>query len=618
MVLAGWHPGEVAVQQKLGFADAMNMDQGYLWVSDYMPPEHRIFHNQKLAFVPVTTLDPTGRPWGSLLSRKSGMPGFITSPDDTELVLHVDVIEGDPIIQNISGGRNLIAGLGIEFSTRRRNKFAGSIKIAENSNSSMKLTLDVNQALGNCPKYINVRTLEPHPGVKSRVVYNEPHLKSDQQLPQDLISFIQSSDTVFIGTSYVSSPENSIKFPSHLGMNHRGGRPGFVRVSNGRTCVIPDYSGNRMMQSLGNVDTTALASLTFLDFITGNILYITGNAQNLFGPEAQAIMPRTNVITMVETTGYVFIANALPVIQKPRSTVERSPYSPPVRFLAEEKAFSQSSFEDVSVGLMRIKLHTPTVATFTFTSSSPIWIKPGQHVIIDLTAFVGKGSYQHMAHEGLESSLKDDCIRTWTVSSSHTSATQTFELTMKEKPNGAITGRLFNMARALSWRRPELMEDTSPLGINLGLVGVGGDFTLPTKTTKLLFVAGGIGITPFLSMLSSMSASDRGGAWDVILIISTREPQLAEELVRTALGANPPTNIHFTLHLFTSRAVPSLPSALTIHGGRLNSAFFQTIADVRDRAVYVCGPISFEEMVMQGLQDAGVKHETIARENFAY
>jgi len=70
--------------------------------------------------------------------------------------------------------------------------------------------------------------------------------------------------------------------------------------------------------------------------------------------------------------------------------------------------------------------------------------------------------------------------------------------------------------------------------------------------------------------------------------------------------------------LFTSQAVPSLPSTSMMHDGRLNQAFFQTIGDVRDRAIYICGPVSFEEMVMQGLQGAGADHENISRENFAY
>jgi hypothetical protein len=150
MVLAGWHPGERAIQTKLDFARAMDLHQGYTMVDDCLPLQHRIFHNKNLSFVPVTTLDSTGRPWGSLLS-KSGEPGFITSPDDTTLVMKVDVGDGDPLIENISDvseGKKLIAGLGIDFATRRRNKFAGRIASAKQSGSSIELTLEINQALG--------------------------------------------------------------------------------------------------------------------------------------------------------------------------------------------------------------------------------------------------------------------------------------------------------------------------------------------------------------------------------------------------------------------------------------------------------------------------------------
>jgi hypothetical protein len=150
MVLAGWHPGERAIQAKLDYAHAMEMYQGYTMVEDCLPLQQRIFHNKNLSFVPITTLDATGRPWGSLLS-KSGEPGFITSPDDTTLVMKVDVGVGDPIADNILYAREpkiLIAGLGIEFSTRRRNKFAGRIASTKRSGSSMELTLEINQALG--------------------------------------------------------------------------------------------------------------------------------------------------------------------------------------------------------------------------------------------------------------------------------------------------------------------------------------------------------------------------------------------------------------------------------------------------------------------------------------
>jgi len=45
------------------------------------------------------------------------------------------------------------------------------------------------------------------------------------------------------------------------------------------------------MTSLGNVEATLLAPLKFIFFKTGDILYLTGNARNLYGPDAQAIMP---------------------------------------------------------------------------------------------------------------------------------------------------------------------------------------------------------------------------------------------------------------------------------------------------------------------------------------
>jgi len=45
------------------------------------------------------------------------------------------------------------------------------------------------------------------------------------------------------------------------------------------------------MTCLGNVEATPLTSLTFASFKTGDILYLTGNARNLYGVEAQVIMP---------------------------------------------------------------------------------------------------------------------------------------------------------------------------------------------------------------------------------------------------------------------------------------------------------------------------------------
>ena len=100
-------------------------------------------------------------------------------------------------------------------------------------------------ACRNCPKYINIRELEAHPDVVPKVVHRQEHMRPDERLPASVIDTILQSDTVFLGTTYKAKAEDSNLYPSHVGMNQRGGRQGFIRVlpSDGRTVVLPDFSG---------------------------------------------------------------------------------------------------------------------------------------------------------------------------------------------------------------------------------------------------------------------------------------------------------------------------------------------------------------------------------------
>lgn len=70
------------------------------------------------------------------------------------------------------------------------------------------------------------------------------------------------------------------------------------------------------MTSLGNIEATPLASLTFIDFLTGAILYITGTAKNFFGPAAQEIMPFQNALTIVHVSAYTLVHDAFPLRQR--------------------------------------------------------------------------------------------------------------------------------------------------------------------------------------------------------------------------------------------------------------------------------------------------------------
>lgn len=94
-------------------------------------------------------------------------------------------------------------------------------------------------------------------------------------------------------------------------------------------------------------------------------------------------MPRQNVITALHVTGFAFVRDALTVRQRPGSEVGRSPYSPPIKLLADELEGTSSAFfeSEISVTLAKVEIHSQDLATFTWNSSEPLLIQPGQTAV---------------------------------------------------------------------------------------------------------------------------------------------------------------------------------------------------------------------------------------------
>lgn len=137
----------------------------YTIIRSYLPEQHRAFHTTNLPFIPVTILDESGRPWGSIFTGKGGEIGFAKSPDEFSMSMDLVLWEGDPLLKNLGGrkderGRVLLAGIGIELPTRRRNKFAGWIEKSSlgDNTTDVHLELRVNQTVGF------VQTLRSHSG----------------------------------------------------------------------------------------------------------------------------------------------------------------------------------------------------------------------------------------------------------------------------------------------------------------------------------------------------------------------------------------------------------------------------------------------------------------------
>jgi predicted pyridoxine 5'-phosphate oxidase superfamily flavin-nucleotide-binding protein len=258
-----FHVGEQTIQSLAGVRDRIEL-KGHAVIRDYMPEQHRAFF-AALPFMVVGLADQNGHPWATTLS---GPPGFISSTDETLLTVRAWLGQGDPLHSCIRDGAP-IGGLGSELSTRRRNRINGRI---ENCIIGEGFSIRVQQSFGNCPKYIQARNERPQPRSKP-----EPQSRIASHLGTNEVSFIAEADTFFIASR--SAQLDRMEPSQGLDVSHRGGLPGFVRVVSPTELCFPDYSGNLLFNTLGNLEVDARAGLLFIDFRSGGMLHIIGRAR---------------------------------------------------------------------------------------------------------------------------------------------------------------------------------------------------------------------------------------------------------------------------------------------------------------------------------------------------
>ncbi|MBL0029861.1 MAG: pyridoxamine 5'-phosphate oxidase family protein [Rhodanobacteraceae bacterium] len=86
--------------------------------------------------------------------------------------------------------------------------------------------------------------------------------------PEDR-GFIETRPMFFIATADARG---------HPDCSYKGGLPGFVRVLDERTLAFPDYDGNGMYRTLGNIGVNPHVGLLFPDFQTPKRLRVNGTA----------------------------------------------------------------------------------------------------------------------------------------------------------------------------------------------------------------------------------------------------------------------------------------------------------------------------------------------------
>ena len=250
----GFHSGELAVQQYAGVrAQAARLARMV------GPAELRAGITAFLGdatFAAITARDRAGQLWTSPLL---GPPGFLQADDSNTLRIGVSLPSADPLHSLRTGQPAGV--IVVDFATRRRVRINGVLTASDDTG----LTLDVEQAFGNCPQYIQQRHItiggEPQHPVRT------PRYRGEA-LRGDAIRLIEAADTFFLGTTHPDSGNDA---------SHRGGPAGFVRVTP-EGLWWPDYPGNNMFNSFGNLAADATAALLFVDFRAGNTLQLSGRA----------------------------------------------------------------------------------------------------------------------------------------------------------------------------------------------------------------------------------------------------------------------------------------------------------------------------------------------------
>ncbi|GIH45320.1 hypothetical protein SAMN05421833_102105 [Microbispora rosea] len=289
------HAGEIAVQRRAGVRLA---EHGSARVRAEIPEAAaRFLEAQRM--VVIGAEDREGRVWSAPLT---GRAGFATATGDRTIL--VDAVPGAPLA-GVFDDEHDIGMLALEPWTRRRMRVNGRAR-----RDGDHLVVRTEQVYSNCPKYLQKRTITEDLEPGERTSWSGDLLSEAQQ------KWISAADTFFVATHAPGLGSD---------VSHRGGNPGFVEVVDARRLVWPDYAGNLMYMTLGNLELNPAAGLLFLDWATGDALHLTGRARVDWDPRE---VPGAQRLVEFDVERVLQVGGASPLRW---AFEEYSRFNPPVR-----------------------------------------------------------------------------------------------------------------------------------------------------------------------------------------------------------------------------------------------------------------------------------------------
>ncbi len=565
MELSPWHAGEQQLQARVGVAERMEVF-GRKVIRKEMPDQHRQFYSQ-LPFMLFGAVDAQGNPWASILE---GPVGFAHSPAPALLQLDSLPASDDPA--QLQAGA-AIGMLGIELHTRRRNRLNGRVGALDDQG----LSVEVEQAFGNCPQYIQLRQFETVP-LADPATRKAQHLDG---LDDAAKAVIESADTFFIA-SYVD-----VDNARSVDVSHRGGQAGFVKIE-GDCLTVPDFAGNLHFNTLGNLLLNPRAGLLFIDFKTGDLLQLTGRTEILLeGPLVEAFQGAERLWKL----------HVEQVVRRPAALALRWRFDgvSPNSLLTGTWEQAAARLQARALGdrwrplrVSRIERESQHIRSIYLEAGDDAGLplfQAGQHLPVRFTL----DDQVHIRTYSLSSAPSDDFMR------------------ISVKREGRVSSHLHERIKV-----GDVIEARAPQG----------HFTVAADERRpLVLLAAGVGITPLLSMLREVVYQGQRTrhtrpSWLLQSSRSLADQPFRAELDRLLENGDGTVQVVRVL----SQPEPEAQEGVDFdRRGRIDLALVQEVLQIEDydQADFVlCGPGGFTQALYDELRDLDVDDQRIHAETF--
>ena len=587
-----FHAGELAVQEKRGSKEsAYDMVVLGGFVEKHLDTDIQRFF-LSVQYMVVSHLDPqTGLVWATTAATLAGEHVEVQA-DGIKIATAAFPAPTDPLLTLLEGGAPVQVGvIAMQPEVRQRHRLSGVATLRGGV-----VEVAPTSAWFNCPKYIKRVEVVPPPVEADRAAVVTCAARG---LEDDEKALVRQSDTFYIGSAEPTAGADA---------SHRGGRPGFCRVSDaadGTTTIeYGEYNGNGTNMTLGNIYAYGRACLLFVEPRSGLLLQLSGSASVEFPEEGGAKLDAGDCYVRLRVEQVCRIDHGKVCTARTLASGDSgdSPYNPPLTGRGAPAAAPGGS-PALAQGAAYVLTHCANACAdgstklFHFEPAAGAAVA-GAAVVAQLKAR-RPGQFVTLTYPGLGGAL-----RSYTIASSpaESAATGGFHLAIKRKPGGLVSTWLHEQAEA-----------KAPFAVRV--LGVdGGPMVLAPEERAVLMISAGVGITPMLAHLRAFRDASPpaagGGAPRPHLALLHCDRSLEQVVALDELHALHASGVLASLELVETRGEPNR---------RIARAHLARALGTGSPTVLLCGPEQFMYPIKRTLiDDLGLDPGLICFDDFTF